>query len=126
MRESAVETALVEAVKDRGGIAYKFTSPNRPNVPDRLVLLPGGRARFVECKAPGERPTPAQLREHQRLAALGFEVAVLDEAVLAKGVLPEPGPTIREIFDRLSLAVGMDGPDELILQQVEFMLEKRK
>lgn len=37
-RESAIEEYLVKRTKSRGGIAYKFTSPQRRSVPDRLVL----------------------------------------------------------------------------------------
>ncbi len=33
---------------------------------------------FTECKKPGEKPTPAQLREHARLEARGFTVNVVD------------------------------------------------
>ncbi|AVE48201.1 PDDEXK family nuclease [Serratia marcescens] len=77
-RESTIERHLVAQVKAAGGTAYKFTSPGRRSVPDRLVLLPGGRAVFVECKAPGEQPRPDQVREHNRLRALGFDVVVLD------------------------------------------------
>lgn len=78
MLESKIEAHLVKRVKDVGGAAYKFTSPQRRAVPDRLVLLPGGRATFVECKATGQRPTDAQAREHARLWALGFPVLVID------------------------------------------------
>jgi hypothetical protein len=33
---------------------------------------------FTECKKPGEKPTPAQLREHARLEVRGFTVNVVD------------------------------------------------
>ncbi|WP_375199087.1 VRR-NUC domain-containing protein [Cupriavidus metallidurans] len=78
MLESKIEAHLVKRVKEIGGIAYKFTSPQRRSVPDRLVLLPGGRATFVECKATGEHPTEAQAREHARFGGLGFPVLVID------------------------------------------------
>lgn len=86
MRESTVEKALVKAARDRGGIAYKFRSLNRPSVPDRIVLL-RGRMAFVECKAPGEKPTKAQLREHARLGALGFKVLIIDHAGNAEHIV---------------------------------------
>lgn len=86
IRESSIENNLVKKVKAAGGTAYKFTSPGRRGVPDRLVLLPGGRAIFVECKAPGEHPRPDQVREHNRLRALGFDVVVLDSKNL-EGIL---------------------------------------
>lgn len=79
LREKAIEQQLIRAVKAAGGIAYKFVSPGRVGVPDRLVVLPGGRIMFVECKAPGQKARPSQRREHDRLRALGCEVIVLDE-----------------------------------------------
>ncbi|MBO1563538.1 PDDEXK family nuclease [Yersinia pseudotuberculosis] len=78
IREDSIEDHLVKEVKKAGGIAYKFISPGRRSVPDRLVLLPGGKVIFVECKAPGEKPTAAQIREHEKIRALGFPVWVLD------------------------------------------------
>ncbi|CDG95807.1 putative nuclease p44 [Xenorhabdus bovienii str. puntauvense] len=78
IRESVIENHLVKEIKKTGGIAYKFVSPGRRSVPDRICVLPGGRVVFVECKAPGEKPRPDQLREHERLRALGCEVVVLD------------------------------------------------
>ncbi|HCR3337270.1 TPA: VRR-NUC domain-containing protein [Morganella morganii] len=83
VREDVIERHLVNEVKKAGGIAYKFVSPGRRAVPDRLVLLPGGKVIFVECKAPGEKPRPDQLREHARLFALGHQVVVLDSKDLA-------------------------------------------
>lgn len=76
-RENLIEKHLVAEVKKAGGMAYKFVSPGRRSVPDRIVLLPGGRLVFVECKAPGKAPRADQLREHERLRALGFTVVVL-------------------------------------------------
>ncbi|WP_074013703.1 VRR-NUC domain-containing protein [Candidatus Sodalis sp. SoCistrobi] len=78
LREKAIEQQLIRAVKAAGGIAYKFVSPGRLGVPDRLVVLPGGRVLFVECKAPGQKARPSQQREHNRLRALGCEVITLD------------------------------------------------
>ncbi|MDE1486756.1 VRR-NUC domain-containing protein [Xenorhabdus bovienii] len=78
IRESVIENHLVKEIKKAGGIAYKFVSPGRRSVPDRICVLPGGRVVFVECKAPGEKPRPDQLREHEKLRALGCEVVVLD------------------------------------------------
>ena len=87
MDEKTVERELVKRVKEEGGIAYKFTSPNRRSVPDRLCLLPGGNILFVECKAPGKKPTKLQAGEHERLRALGFEVVVVDGVETVKELL---------------------------------------
>lgn len=78
MRESAIERRLVTEAVKRGGLAPKFVSPGLDGVPDRLLLLPGGRLAFVEVKAPGKKPRPIQRRRMEQLTALGFQVFVLD------------------------------------------------
>jgi len=78
MLERDIESALVKRVKELKGLCEKFTSPGRRSVPDRLVTLPGNVVIFVELKAPGKRPTPLQLRDHQRRRALGCDVRVID------------------------------------------------
>jgi hypothetical protein len=72
--ERDVEAYLADRMKAIGGQAYKFTSPARRGVPDRLVIFPGGTMVFAELKKPGEKPSDAQTREHQRLRALGCAV----------------------------------------------------
>lgn len=78
MREKIIEEKLTKAVKQNGGVCWKFTSPGTAGVPDRIVLMPGGRIAFVEVKAPGEKPRPLQLSRHKLLRRLGFLVYVLD------------------------------------------------
>ncbi|OCG39026.1 nuclease [Gilliamella sp. Fer2-1] len=78
MRESVIEKNLVRQVEALGGITYKLSPIGRINKPDRLVMLPGGKVIFVECKRPGEKPRSGQVREHERLRKLGFRVEVLD------------------------------------------------
>ena len=46
MLESEIEQKLREKVKAMGGRAFKFVSPGNSGVPDRLVVLPGGKVRF--------------------------------------------------------------------------------
>ena len=78
MKEATIERKLVSAAKLRGGICPKFVSPGFDGVPDRIVLLPGGKIGFVEVKAPREKPRPLQLARHNRLRQLGFKVYILD------------------------------------------------
>lgn len=78
MKEKQVEQRLVQAVKRNGGICPKFTSPGFAGMPDRLILLPGGRFAFAELKAPGEKPRPLQTARHRLLMQLGFRVFVID------------------------------------------------
>ena len=79
MREKIIEKELARAVKAKGGIAPKFTSPGFDGMPDRLVLLPSGRMGFVELKAPGKKPRALQEARHRLLRRLGFKVYVIDE-----------------------------------------------
>ena len=56
----------------------KFVSPGCRGAPDRLVLLAGHPAYFVELKRPrGIKPTPWQLRYHEKLRACGQRVWIL-------------------------------------------------
>lgn len=77
MREKDIEKYLVRVAEDLGGKAYKFNSGIR-GVPDRIVLLPGGKISFVEVKAPGETPKALQRKRLEELHNLGFHVAVTD------------------------------------------------
>ena len=89
MREKDIEQELAARTRAMGGIAPKFTSPGFDGMPDRLVLLPGGRMGFVELKAPGRKPRPLQLVRHRLLRRLGFKVYVIDEINQIDGVLEE-------------------------------------
>ena len=87
--ERTIEQKLAARVKAMGGIAPKFTSPGFDGMPDRLVLLPGGRMGFVELKAPGKKPRALQLARHRILRRLGFKVYVIDGIEQIAGVLEE-------------------------------------
>lgn len=78
MKESEIEAYLVRQVKAAGGEVRKCTWVGRRGAPDRLVLLPGRAAWYVELKAPGKMPNQIQVREHARLRELGQQVAVID------------------------------------------------
>lgn len=79
MNEKLIEKKLREEIKKRGGIAYKFVSPNHRGVPDRLLLLPNGKTFFAEIKTTGKRPTQLQELELRRINALGFPTYVVDD-----------------------------------------------
>ena len=78
MNEKFIEKKLVKTAKSMGGMALKFVSPGMDGVPDRMILLPGGRIAFAELKAPGRKPRPLQLRRMAQLSRLGFRVFVID------------------------------------------------
>ena len=86
MRESAVEAALSRECRLRGFPCLKLT-PTTPGVPDRLVVLPGGRHVFVEVKAPGRSPRAAQRHWHASLEAMGHRVCVVDHPAGARDLV---------------------------------------
>ncbi|MDL2273435.1 VRR-NUC domain-containing protein [Oscillospiraceae bacterium OttesenSCG-928-G22] len=74
MKESQLEGRLVRGIRAMGGKAYKFVSPGNVGVPDRIVILPGGRILFAELKADGGRLSAGQLMQIKELRRLGAEV----------------------------------------------------
>jgi hypothetical protein len=79
-REKQVEAYLRKQARAHGGDAYKWVSPGRNGVPDRVLVVPCFEpcAQFVEVKAEGKEPSDAQLREHERIRAAGGVVSVVD------------------------------------------------
>lgn len=70
--EKDIEKRLVREVKKLGGLCLKWVSPGNSGVPDRIVLMPGGKAIFVELKRPGGREGALQRYWKATLEALGF------------------------------------------------------
>ena len=87
MLEKQIEARVCEYARAKGMLAYKFTSPARAAVPDRLFIAPDGRMFFCEFKAEGKKPTPAQEREHLRLREQKVTVFVIDNVILGKTMI---------------------------------------
>lgn len=85
--ESRIERQICRLVTSAGGLCLKFVSPGFVGVPDRLVLLPGTPAFFIEVKAPGKKPTSRQRFVHRRLSALGHRVFVVDNPRTAQFII---------------------------------------
>lgn len=79
MEEKRVESKLVKVVKEKGGLCLKFVSPSVNGVPDRIILLSGGRMAFVETKATGKTLRKLQDRRKRQFENLGFKVYCLDD-----------------------------------------------
>lgn len=76
--EKDIEKKLRDMVKKLGGHCLKWTCPGLAGVPDRIVLMPGGRIYFVEVKRPkGGKLSALQIHMHKWLRALGFRVCVI-------------------------------------------------
>ena len=74
MRESTIEARLRKAVERAGGRCLKWVCPGHTGVPDRIIIMPGGRVYFAELKAPGEKERARQEYVQQRLRKLGCTV----------------------------------------------------
>lgn len=71
--ERDIEQKLRKKVEACGGKCLKWVCPGWSGVPDRIVLLPGGRVIFVETKRPkGGRLSPLQGWWSDTLWELGF------------------------------------------------------
>lgn len=87
--EKVFERTFSKYVNDKGGIAVKLLSQFVNGLPDRMYLLPGGRALFVEFKSTGKKPTRIQEHIIGRIQKLGFTVLVVDSPGSWKGAASE-------------------------------------
>lgn len=78
MKERKIEEKLRKAVRQKGGICWKFVSPGNAGVPDRIILMQKGKFAFVELKAPGETMRALQEKRKRQLQSLGIKVFCLD------------------------------------------------
>ena len=76
--EKDIERKLRLSVAAAGGKCLKWTCPGWSGVPDRLVLLPGGRIIFVETKRPkGGKLSAMQEWWRDELLRLGFDYGII-------------------------------------------------
>ncbi len=69
--EKNIEQYLVKQINLLGGRTYKFVSPGKRAIADRICIIPYGIIVFVECKRPGKEPTLTQFKELDFLINLG-------------------------------------------------------
>lgn len=86
MLEKQIEQKVCEYAKKFGVGVYKFTSPARAAVPDRMFIYKG-RVFFIEFKREGQKPTPAQEREHNRMRQHEINVFVVDNVTEGEFVI---------------------------------------
>jgi len=77
MKEKIVENHFVWAVERVGGKTWKFTSPGRKGVADRIACLPDGSTWFVELKTKGGRLSVLQKMFMSDMALLNQRYACL-------------------------------------------------
>lgn len=92
MLEKEIERRMVQTVKDRGGLCYKFVSPGNPGVPDRIIITPDGRVIFVELKTEIGRPAKIQKWQISEMQKRGADVRIArgwpDVKLLLEDVIP--------------------------------------
>jgi hypothetical protein len=81
--EHRVAQALINAATKRGLFIRKLRWEGRVGAPDYIILA-GGRAFFVEAKAPGETPRASQCAEFARIGEAGCPVMVVDSEFAAR------------------------------------------
>lgn len=86
MLEKKIEGDVGKYAKKRGVTPYKFNSPARAAVPDRMYIMKGV-IYFIEFKAEGKKPTTSQIREHTKLRENGAVVFVIDNIPHGKMVV---------------------------------------
>lgn len=74
--EARLETSFYDGVRRLGGLCEKI-APTRAGIPDRVVLLPGGRIFFVELKTLDGAVRAVQRVWHQKAKDRGTEVVIL-------------------------------------------------
>lgn len=74
--EKGVEKMLTEGVKKMGGICWKWVSPGRAGVPDRIVVV-ASHVWFVELKSEGKVERPLQVAVRKMIEAAGGRCRVL-------------------------------------------------
>ena len=77
MLEKQIEAKMGQMLRRRGALFYKFVSPGQPGVPDRIIVMPGGRCVFVELKTEVGRLARIQDWQVDRLRRQGAEVYVV-------------------------------------------------
>lgn len=88
--EKAIEIKVCDHAKALGCVVYKFTSPSRRSVPDRLFIMPGGKGVFfIEFKRLGQKPTLAQAIEIAKIQNQGAKVFVIDTVGAGKALVAD-------------------------------------
>jgi hypothetical protein len=85
--ERDIEKSVCSYAKSLGMLVYKFTSPSRRSVPDRMFITKTGVVFFIEFKRKGEKPTAAQEVEIGKIRKTEIQVFVIDDVEKGKRVL---------------------------------------
>lgn len=113
--EKYLEKKLREEVKKLGGLALKFQSQSYTGMPDRLILMPDGKAYWAEIKTTGEELEPEQKTRKKMLEKMGFKVFVIDDRESLENCLRVLGDYCNHIkmVDALGQMMGLERKYEI-------------
>lgn len=86
--ENEIEAYLLESCRSAGWLCWKFTSPGRAGVPDRVVITPRTTV-FVEVKRPGGRLRRLQQAIRTKMLRAGAAVHVVDNRSAVDALVTE-------------------------------------
>jgi hypothetical protein len=97
--EKDIEKRVCDYAKSLKMLVYKFTSPSRRSVPDRMFITQAGVVFFIEFKRKGQKPTAAQEVEIAKIRATGNIVGVIDNVDDGKKFITQMSNVKRAQFD---------------------------
>lgn len=86
--ESYIEAKIGDYARSKLCINFKFSSPSRRGVPDRMFMF-NGRVMFIEFKQRGRKTTPLQNFTIETIRAQGIDVHVIDNVLDGKECIDE-------------------------------------
>lgn len=75
--EAKLEAKLKRKIEALGGQCFKWVSPGKKGIPDRIIFLPGGKMFLVETKWGKNGLSPQQRLIHKILWGLGIQVHII-------------------------------------------------
>lgn len=87
--EKDIEKRVCDYAKSLGMLVYKFTSPSRRSVPDRMFITKAGVVFFIEFKRKGQKPTASQEVEIAKIRAQGVKCFVVDKVADGKQIIAD-------------------------------------
>lgn len=85
--EKDIERRVCDYAKSLKMLVYKFTSPSRRSVPDRMFITAAGVVFFIEFKRLGQKPTPSQEVEICKIRATGVKAFVANSVEEGKKIV---------------------------------------
>ena len=88
MLEKEIEKKVNTYARETGWLQYKFVSPGKAGVPDRMYFYTG-HTLLIEFKALGKKATALQDKEMRLIRRAGIHCYVIDNVTEGKDVLDQ-------------------------------------